>query len=58
MPCGLPEYIYIWDIHGQTSKLIGDKFLDSDFINKLHESHIVGLVELHTEMNQAYLDSV
>ena len=37
------------NIHGPTSKLIGDKFLDFDFINKLHESHIVGLVELHSE---------
>ena len=43
-----------WNIHGQTSKLIGDKFRDPDFLQKIEDSHIVGFVELHTE-NEANL---
>ena len=41
--------ITFWNIHGQNSKLIGDKFIDSEFVKELHDAHIVGLVELHTE---------
>ena len=41
--------ICFWNIHGQTSKLIGDKFRDPEFFNVLRTSHIVGFAELHTE---------
>ena len=41
--------ITFWNIHGQNSKLIGGKFIDSEFVKELHDAHIVGLVELHTE---------
>ena len=41
--------VCFWNIHGQTSKLIGDKFRDPEFLNVLGKSHIVGFAELHTE---------
>ena len=36
------------NIHGQTSKTIENKFNDVDFLQKVENSHIVGLAELHT----------
>ena len=41
--------ISFWNIHGKQSKHIGDKFLDDEFLKALCDSHIIGLVELHTE---------
>ena len=38
-----------WNIHGKTSKLIGDKFMDAEFLSIINTSQIIGLVELHTE---------
>ena len=38
-----------WNVHGQKSKTIGDKFLDKYFLKEISSSYILGLVELHTE---------
>ena len=41
--------ILYWNIHGQKSKTVGDKFTDTDFFNICGEHDILGLVELHTD---------
>ena len=50
LPHEIKSYLNVsfWNIHAQISKLIGDKFLDRDFLNKLSDSHVVGLSELHS----------
>ena len=37
-----------WNIHGQISKDIGDKFNDAEFLNVCKNYDILGLAELHT----------
>ena len=37
-----------WNIHGVKSKMISDKLIDEDFLNKIRGSDIIGLTELHT----------
>ena len=49
-----PLNVCFWNIHGQTSKFVGNKFCDPEFLNILATSHIVGFVELHTA-HEAYL---
>ena len=41
--------ICYWNIHGTKSEIIQNKLLDTEFINKLNNSDIVALSELHTE---------
>ena len=41
--------LLFWNIHGQNSSLIGDKFLDDDFIKICNNYDILGLAEMHTE---------
>ena len=38
-----------WNIHGQITKVIEDKFRDPEFLQTLENTHIVGFAELHTE---------
>ena len=38
-----------WNINGHISKNIGDKLKDSQFLELVSESDILGLAELHTE---------
>ena len=38
-----------WNIHGQKSKIVGDKFLDSDFLRICQQYDLIGLAELYTE---------
>ena len=38
-----------WNIHGQTSKEIGDKFSDNKFLELCKDKDILGFAELHTE---------
>ena len=38
-----------WNIHGHTSKLIGDKLSDLEFLRICRDSEILGLAELHTD---------
>ena len=38
-----------WNIHGVKSKIIGDKLSDTEFLDKISDSDIVGLTELHTD---------
>ena len=38
-----------WNIHGQYSKLIGNKFNDQDFLDAIADQpHLIGIAELHT----------
>ena len=39
----------LWNIHGHTSKLIGDKLSDLEFLHICRDSEILGLAELHTD---------
>ena len=41
--------LFFWNIHGQKSKLIGDKFSDPEFLQICQSFDILGLAELHTE---------
>ena len=51
--CAIPSAKSIkishWNIHGVKSKTIGDKLIDDDFLNKIRDSDIIGLTELHTK---------
>ena len=38
-----------WNLHGYKSKCIGNKLLDSEFLNSLRGKDILGLGELHAE---------
>ena len=40
--------IMFWNIHGQVSKTLGDKFTDPEFLNVCKGYDILGLAELHT----------
>ena len=40
-----------WNIHGSTSKEVGNKLGDSDFLKNISKDHIVGLAELHADKN-------
>ena len=37
-----------WNIHGQNTKTIGNKFADGDFLSICKEADLLGIVELHT----------
>ena len=39
-----------WNIYGQKSKLVGDKFSDAEFLNLCSECDILGIAELHTNL--------
>ena len=39
--------ILFWNIGGQFSKLIGDKFNDPDFLDEIGSPHLIGIAELH-----------
>ena len=41
--------ICYWNIHGWTSKIIGNKLLDSEFLEKICNCDIVALSELHCD---------
>ena len=41
--------ICYWNIHGTKSEMIENKLLDAEFIQKLKNSDIVALSELHSE---------
>ena len=41
--------ICYWNMHGLNSPLIEDKILDIEFLEKLGNSDIVALTELHTD---------
>ena len=47
--------ICYWNIHGIKSEIIQNKLLDPEFINKLNNSDIVALSELHTEEKELFL---
>ena len=47
--------ICYWNIYGVKSQIIKDKLLDPEFINKLQNSDIVSLTELHTEEKDIFL---
>ena len=38
-----------WNIHGYTSKIIGNKFFDDEFLGTFGQDHIVALAELHMD---------
>ena len=38
-----------WNIHGWSSKIIGNKLCDEEFLNKIIDYDIVALAELHSE---------
>ena len=38
-----------WNIHGWTSKIVGNKLIDSEFLEKIENYDIVALSELHCE---------
>ena len=46
------EYLNVsfWNIHGHKSKVLGNKFMDDEFVGTFRDDHIVGLAELHTDM--------
>ena len=41
--------LLFWNVHGQVTKEIGNKFLDVEFLNICKEFDILGIAELHTE---------
>ena len=41
--------ICYWNIHGWTSKIIGNKLSDSEFLGKVSNCDIVALSELHCD---------
>ena len=38
-----------WNIHGHTSKVVGDKLCDPEFLDMVRETDILGMGELHAE---------
>ena len=40
--------VLFWNIHGQTTRTIGNKFDDQQFLNVCKDFDILGLAELHT----------
>ena len=47
--------ICYWNIHGAKSEMIKNKLLDTEFIEKLKNSDIVALSELHTEEKDPFI---
>ena len=41
--------ICYWNIHGWSSKLVGNKLMDSEFLKKISDCDIVTLAELHCD---------
>ena len=41
--------ILFWNIHGQNSKLVGNKFSEKEFLRICENYDLLGLAELHTE---------
>lgn len=41
--------ISYWNIHGHTSKCVGDKLSDPEFLNLVKGIDILGMGELHAE---------
>ena len=46
---GTQIQIAYWNIHGSTSKIIGNKLSDLEFLDEIKGCDIVGLAELHIE---------
>jgi hypothetical protein len=44
--CG--SNVLFWNIHGQNTKLKGNKFTDIEFLNVCKDFDVLGLAELHT----------
>ena len=42
--------IGFWNIHGQNSKLLEDKFVDPEFLEICQEYDIIGFAELHADL--------
>ena len=40
--------VLFWNIHGQVTKTIGNKFADSEFLKVCNGFDIIGIAELHT----------
>ena len=40
--------VLFWNVHGQVSKTMGNKFIDDQFLNLCKNFDVLGLVELHT----------
>ena len=40
--------MFFWNIHGQVTKPVGDKFTDIEFLNICKNFDILGITELHT----------
>ena len=40
--------ICYWNIHGSTSKIIGNKLSDSEFLSKISKCDVVCLSEIHS----------
>ena len=47
--------ICYWNIHGTKSEMIENKLLDAEFIQKLKNSDIVALSELHSEEKDPFI---
>ena len=43
--------ICYWNIHGWSSKIIGNKLADSEFLEKISDCDIVALSEIHSDKN-------
>ena len=41
--------ILFWNIHGQVTKIVGNKFTDTEFLKVCNDFDILGIVELHTK---------
>ena len=41
--------VLFWNVHGQVTKSIGNKFADIEFLNVCKGFEILGLAELHTQ---------
>ena len=40
--------VLFWNVHGQVTKTVGNKFEDAQFLNLCQNFDILGLAELHT----------
>ena len=40
--------VLFWNIHGQNTNLIGNKFTDTEFLNVCRDFDVLGIAELHT----------
>ena len=40
--------VLFWNIHGQNTNLIGNKFADTEFLNVCRDFDVLGIAELHT----------